>query len=257
MRIPLLFASVLALSSLATGAETILFQDSFGQLLHRSKESRGKFNVGTDRRQSGPLAPVDYSHNGEGWQAQTQFHRTEGVVCRLFTKKSWLVAHPEWELDPGDGNYEVVFEFSLPDEMSRNIGRDQTPAAPAAETILMIGQEVPDGNRELLLDKGFGVIHRSDPEQASQLWVYGQVVEEFQPVPEDEGPRIIKIRWKQKDGIVKDIEGELDGQILKNDGGFSPGAPTVQFGGRGRLRAGQEVSPLGAVQVLQLTYAKK
>jgi hypothetical protein len=257
VKTPFLFLSLLALSSLTTRAETILFQDSFGESLPHTKESRGKLNFDTERRQVGPLAPVDYTHNGEGWQAQTQFNAAEGVICRLFPRKSWLVAHPEWELDAGDGSYEVVFAFSLPDETSRNLGQDQAPPAPVAETILLIGQEAPDGAGELLLDKGFGVIHRTDPEQNSQLWVHGQVVEEFEPGPEDEGPHTIKIRWKQEGGMVKDIEAELDGQILKDAGGFSPGAPKVQFGGRGRLSTDYEASSLNAVHILQLTYAKK
>jgi hypothetical protein len=248
---------LLSLTAVANAGDTILFEDTFGQTLPRNSLSRGDFNVGTDSRQSGPLAPVNYTHNGESWQAQTQFNPVEGVVCRLFPKQPWLAASPEWELDSSDGTYEMVLEFSLPNEFSPHQNAENKPGAPVAEALLLIGQSVPEGAEELRLNQGFAVNYRANPDQPSLFWVYGQNVGEFEPTREGETQHTIKIRWTQKDRVVSDIEAELNGEIVKDQGGFSLEDPKVQFGGRGRLRTDYDVAGINCVNILQLTYSKK
>jgi hypothetical protein len=216
--------------------------------------------MGTDSRQTGPLAPVDYTHNGEEWQAQTQFNPVGGVVCRLFPNQPWVAASPAWEMDSRDGTYEVVFKFSHPNELTPHLGGDEFNRPPAAtgETLLLIGQSVPDETDELQLNEGFGVIHRSNPDLQSLLWIGGKQWGEFEPGEAEEITHTIRLRWTQLGGVVRDIEAELDGQILKDEGGFSLAAPKVQFGGRGRFIPGDyEAAGINCLNILQLTYSKK
>jgi len=257
MKILCVLIPLISLVTVATGGDTILFEDTFGQSLPRNPLSRGDFNVATDSRQSGALAPVDYTHNGEGWQAQTQFNPVDGVVCRLFPKQPWLAASPGWELDSSDGTYEMEFEFSLPGEFSPHQNAENKPAAPVGETFLLIGQYAPEVAEELRLDRGFGVIHRSNPQISSLFWVDGQSVGEFEPGQEGENHHRIKIRWSQKDRVVSDIEAELNGETLKERGGFSLENMNVLFGGRGRLQTDYDVAGINSVNILQLRYSKK
>ncbi len=238
----------------------ILFEDTFGQSLPRGPESRGDFNVETEARQSGPLAPKKYAHNGEGWQAQTHFWPRDGVICRLFPRSTWLAASPAWQLDASDGTYEVVFTFSHPNQNSTHLneGDSKRPPAPVAETIVIIGQAAPEGKKELRIADGIVVVQRTSTANPSLFRIGGQQVGEFDPAEEWGGEHTIKIRWTQKGGTVSNIEAECNGQVLKDDGGFPLAAPTVQFGGRGRFgEMDYETSGLNCLNVLQLTYSKK
>jgi hypothetical protein len=257
MHVPLLIAVLLSLAVTTGSAGETLFDDAFGQRLPRALESRGNFNAGTDQRQSGPLSPADYTHNGEDWQAQTQFNAAEGAVCRLFPLQTWLVASPAWELAAADGNYEVVFEFSHPDSTTQKQTDQNKPPAPSTETVLLLGQGVPDGADQLQPSNGLAVVYRTNPEVPSLLWMFGQKVGEFRPKPTGENRHTIKLRWRQEGGSMRDIEAELDGETLKDPGGFSLSTPKLLFGTRGRYATDYEASGVTCVNVLQLTYTKK
>lgn len=254
---PLLLVALLSLAVATGRAGQTLFEDYFGQRLPRALESRGDFNKGTDQRQSGSLAPADYAHNGEDWQAQTQFNAAEGAVCRLFPLQTWLVASPAWELDAADGNYEVVFEFSHPDGTTQKQTDQNKPPAPTTETILLLGQGTPDGATQLQPANGLAVVYRTNPEMPSLLWMFGQQVGEFRPTPTGETRHTIKLRWRQEGGSMRDIEAELDGATMKDPGGFSLSTPKLLFGARGRYATDYEASGVNCLNVLQLTYTKK
>jgi hypothetical protein len=260
MKFPSFLLSVLFLGMSPLIGGEILFEDTFGQSLPRGPESRGDFNVETEARQSGPLAPKKYTHNGEDWQAQTQFWPREGVICRLFPRSTWLAANPAWQLDTSDGTYEVVFTFSHPNQNSTqlNAADSQRPPAPVAETIVIIGQPAPEGEEELRITDGIVVVQRTSTANPSLFRIGGQQVGEFDPAEEWCGEHTIKIRWTQKGGTVSNIEAECNGQVVKDDGGFPLAAPTVQFGGRGRFgEMGYETSGINCLNVLQLTYSKE
>jgi hypothetical protein len=260
MKLPSFLFSVLFLGISPLIRGETLFEDTFGQFLPRSAESRGGFNVGIEARQSGPLAPKKYTHNGQGWQSQTQFWPRDGVICRLFPRSTWLAASPSWELDASDGNYEVVFTFSHPNQNSTQLSDAdlQRPPAPVAETIVIIGQPAPEGEEELRIANGIVVVQRTSTENPSLFRRGGQLIGEFEPAAQWDGEHTIRIRWTQKGGIVSNIEAECNGQVLKDDGGYPLAAPTVQFGGRGRLNAiDYETSGINCLNVLQLTYSKE
>jgi hypothetical protein len=260
IKFPSLLFSVLFLGISPLIGGGILFEDTFGQSLPRGPESRGDFNVETEARQSGPLAPKKYTHNGEGWQAQTQFWPQDGVICRLFPSANWLAASPAWELDTSDGTYEVVFTFSHPNQDSTHLSDAdlQRPPAPVAETIVIIGQPAPAGDEELRIADGIVVVQRTSTDHPSTLQIDGQQIGEFDPAAQWDGEHTIKIRWTQKGGIVSNIEAECNGQVVKDVGGFSLTAPTFQFGGRGRFNATDyETGGINCLNVLQLTYSKE
>ncbi len=256
--IPLL-ACVLTLTMVTAAAGETLFEDTFGQSLERSKESRGKFNAGSEQRQSGPLAPTEYALNGEGWQGQTHFNPTDGVVCRLLTRQPWLLATPAWELQSDDGNYEITFEFGFPTEGATPVGvRDEQPRTPVppAETLLTIGQEMPAVADTKPPDQGIALIHRSGAGLPSVLMIRGKRAGEFSPGPPDELQHVMKFRWQQAGGVVQDLEAELNGQTIQADGGFTLPARKLMIGARGR-QANTEPLSIGCLNLLSLQYSKK
>ena len=251
---------VLALAVASAEAKQILFEDTFGKLLTPSQESRGDFHVGKETRQKGPLAPVDYTQNGEGWQAQTHFFPKDGVNCRLFPVMQWLLATPGWELDPADGTYEIVFEFSHPDAASNHLAQDETgrPPAPNAETVLLVGEALPGGTAEKLPARGIAVVVRTSPDLPSFVRVGGLPAGEFAAGPKGKGPRAIKVRWKQSRKEIRDIVVELDGQKIKVGGTSVFAAPKVLFGGRGRYTPPDyKAGNLNCLNVLRLAYSKE
>lgn len=256
-----LLLPVLALTLASAGAQQTLFEDTFGQLLPRSEESRGDFHVGKETRQDGPLSPAEYSHNGDGWQAQTQFWPRDGVICRLFTLQPWLLATPAWKLDSADGSYEVVFEFSHPDATSNHLAQDEAgrPPAPNSETVLAVGQTPPDGPLDNLpFARSIAVIVRTDPALPSLVRIDGQPAGEFAPGTKGQPPHTVSIRWKQQGGAVRDIEVELDGEKIEAAGGFAFASPNVLFGGRGRLNdPGYEAGGINCLNILRLGYTKE
>lgn len=259
MKIRFLLA-LLTLTVTTAGAQQTLFEDTFGQLLPRSVESRGDFHVGKETRQNGPLAPVEYTHNGEGWQAQTHFFPQDGVICRLFPVRPWLLASPGWELDQADGTYEVVFEFSHPDSASHFLAQDDTGRPPAsnAETVLVVGEALPGGETDKLPARGIAVVVRTSPDLPSFLRVDGKPAGEFAANSNAPSPRMVKIRWKQEGGVVSDIEAELDGEKIQADGGFAFAGPKVLFGGRGRFAPPDyEPGKINCLNVLRLAYRKE
>lgn len=245
----------------SASAQQALFEDTFGQTLPRSEQSRGDFHVGKEARQSGPLAPVEYTHNGEDWQAQTHFFPQDGVVCRLFPLQPWLLATPAWELDSADGTYEVVFEFSHPDETTHYLAHDDTgrPPAPNSETILIVGQAPPhQATGGQGHPQSISVVVRTDPGLPSLVRVNGQTAGEFAPGTKGQPPHTVTIRWKQEGGVVRDIVAALDGQEIEADGEFTFTAPKVLFGGRGRFTPlDYEPGKVNCLNVLRLTYTKK
>jgi hypothetical protein len=256
MHSPLLLVALLSLAVTTGHAGQTLFEDYFGQRLPRALESRGDFNTGTDQRQSGSLAPADYTHNGEDWQAQTQFNAAEGAVCRLFPSQTWLVASPAWELDAADGRYEIVFEFSHPDSTTQQQTDQNKPPAPTTETVLLLGQGLPDPAAQLQPANGLAVVYRTNPELPSLLLMFGQQVGEFRPTATGENHHTIKLRWRQEGGAMRDIEAELDGVTLKDDGVYSLATPKLLFGARGRYATDYEASGVSCLNVLQLSYTK-
>jgi hypothetical protein len=261
MKVRFLFLPLLALAVSSAGAQQTLFEDAFGQLLPRTVESRGDFHVGKEVRQSGPLAPAAYALSGEGWQAQTHFIATEGVLCRLFPRKEWLTAVPAWELDSADGTYEVVFEFSAPDENTLRLAQDpeNRPPALTAETMLVIGlAELPAVDDKKPLRQCISLAYRARADTPSLLRVNGRAAGNLQIDSAGAGPRTMKIRWKQEGGVVRDIDAELDGQKVEADGGFSFAAPKVMIATRGRHQPeGYEVGTINCLNVLRLSYAKE
>jgi len=261
MKRRLLLPPLLALAFASAGAQQTLFEDTFGQMLPPSEGSRGDFHVGQETRQNGPLAPVEYTHNGEGWQAQTHFFPQDGVVCRLFPLQQWLLASPAWDLDSDDGTYEVVFEFSHPDATSHFLAADETgrPPAPNTETILAVGQTPPTQPLDSLpFSRSIAVIVRTDPDLPSLIRVDGQPAGEFAPGTKDGPPNKAMIRWKQEGGTVSNIEIELDGEKIEADGGFTFAAPKVLFGGRGRYTpTDYQPGKVNCLNVLRLEYSKE
>jgi hypothetical protein len=198
---------------------------------------------------------VEYTHNGEGWQAQTQFWPKEGVVCRLFPVMPWLLATPGWELDPADGTYEIVFEFSHPDAASHHLVGDEVgrPPAPVAETILEVGQTQPTPGKSSV-----SIVVRTNPGLPSLFMVEGQKAGEFAANPAAPSPRVVKIRWKQKGGWVSNIQAELYGKKLQADGGFILAGAKILFGGRGRYTpADYQPGKQNCLNILRLEYIKK
>lgn len=261
MKCCLVLPVIFALAVSTAGAQQTLFEDAFGQSLPRTVESRGDFHVGKEVRQTGPLAPAAYALSGEGWQAQTHFNATEGVLCRLFPRKEWLTAVPAWELDPADGTYEVVFEFSAPDENTLRLAQDpeNRPPALTAETMLVIGlAELPVVDDKKPLRQCISLAYRAKADAPSLLRVDGRVAGNLQVDTTGAGPRTMKIRWKQESGVVGDIDAELDGNKLQADGGFSFAAPKVIMATRGRHQPeGYEVGKINCLNVLRLSYAKE
>jgi hypothetical protein len=261
MKVRFLFLPLLALAVSSARAQQTLFEDTFGQLLPRSEDSRGDFHVGKETRQNGPLAPVDYAHNGEGWQAQTQFWSQDGVISRLFPLQSWLLATPDWELDQANGTYEVVFEFSHPDRTSHHLAGDEVgrPPAPNSETILVVGQTpLTQPLDSVPFSRSIAVIVRTDPGLPSLIRIDGQPAGEFAPGTKDGPPNKAMIRWKQEGGTVSNIEIELDGEKIEADGGFTFAAPKVLFGGRGRFTPPDyEPGRINCLNVLRLEYSKE
>jgi len=257
----LLLPPLLALALASAGAQQTLFEDTFGQMLPPSEDSRGDFHVGQETRQNGPLAPVDYTHNGEVWQAQTHFFAQDGVVCRLFPLQPWLLASPDWDLDSGDGTYEVAFEFSYPDATAHHLAQDETgrPPAPNSETILTVGQAPPTQTIDSVpFSRSIAVIVRTDPGLPSLIRIDGQAAGEFAPGTKDGPPHKAMIRWKQESGTVSNIEIELDGEKIAADGGFTFAAPKVLFGGRGRFTPPDyEPGRINCLNVLRLEYSKE
>jgi len=254
----------LAASVATVDAEQMLFEDTFGQSLPRNMGSRDaghSWEGGTELRQSGPLAPVKYTHNGAEWRVQNQLVvLAKGVESRFFTlPDEWLLVGPAWELDSADGSYEVVFEFSQPDANSQTAGgKEKRPPASAAEAVLVIGQEqTAAGN--LPDPQSIAVVVQTDPGVPSSVWVDGGEAAAFEPNPAGPSVRVVTIRWKQEKGVVSDIEAELDGQTIKISqtlpSGF--GAPKVQIGGRGRRTPDYEASHFNCLTALRLAYAKK
>jgi hypothetical protein len=241
-------------------AQQTLFEDTFGQTLPRTVESRGDFHVGKEVRQSGPLAPVEYTHNGKEWQAKTQFFPQDGVVCRLFPMQPRLLATPGWELDPADGTYEVVFQFGHPDATSRHLAEDETGRPPAsnAETVLVVGQALPGEKADKLSAQSIAVVVRTSPDMRSFVRVDGKPAGEFAAGTKGEPPHTAKIRWKQTGGVISDIVAELDDQKIEADGGFTFAAPKVLFGGHGRYNPPDyEAGKLNCLNILRLEYIKE
>jgi hypothetical protein len=260
MKRRLLLPPLLALTVATAGAQQTLFEDTFGQLLPRSEASRGDFQVGKETRQNGPLAPVEYTHNGEGWQAQTHFWPKEGIVCRLFPVMHWLLATPGWELDPADGTYEIVFEFSHPDAASHHLVGDEVgrPPAPNSETVLLVGEALPGGAAEKLPARGIAVGVRTSPDLPSFVRIDGKPAGEFAAGTKGQPPHSVKVRWTQEGGTIRNIEVELDGQKIESDGGFTFAAPKVLFGGRGRFNTPDyEPGKANCLNVLRLAYRKE
>jgi hypothetical protein len=250
-----LLLALLTLTVTTAGAQQTLFEDTFGQMLPRSVESRGDFHVGKETRQNGPLAPVEYTHNGENWQAQTHFFPQDGVICRLFPKAEWLLAAPGWDLDSADGTYEVVFEFSHPEAASHFLAQDDTgrPPAPVAETMVVVGQTLPTSGKSSI-----SIVARTAPGLPSLFMVDGQPAGEFAAHTDGPSPRVVKIRWKQEGGVVRDIEAELDGEKIQADGGFAIAGPKVLFGGRGRFTPPDyEPGRINCLNVLRFEYIKE
>jgi hypothetical protein len=261
MKRRLLFPFLLALTVTTGSAQQTLFEDTFGQSLPRTVESRGDFHVGKETRQSGPLAPVEYTHNGEEWQAQTHFWPADGVICRLFPVRPWLLASPGWELDQADGTYEVVFQFGHPDATSHFLAADETgrPPAPNSETVLLVGQ-TPAGQTldNLPLARSIAISVRTDSNLPSLVRIDGKPAGEFAPGTKGQPPHTIKIRWKQSGGVIGDIAVELDEQTIEADGGFSFAGAKVLFGGRGRYTPPDyEAGNLNCLNVLRLEYSKE
>jgi hypothetical protein len=257
MKSRLLLLPFLALAGASAVAQQTLFEDTFGQMLPRSAgsdEADRNFDFGKEIRQSGPLAPVDYTHNGERWQAQRN-----GNVCRLYPVTTWLLATPGWDLDSADGTYEVVFEFGFPNATTPFFSEEAGPPAPVAETILAIGLTPPTGALEALPGSGFvAVIARAAPGQPSVVRVDGKPAGEFAPAGDGELPNQVKIRWKQEGGTVRDIEVDLDGQKIEAEGGFAFAAPKVLFGARGRYNPPDyEPGQISCLNILRLEYLKE
>ena len=263
MKLRLLLLPLLALTVAAVSAQQTLFEDTFGQLLPPSSgdhDADRDFHFGKEIRQNGPLAPVEYTHNGEPWQAQANFTRG-GKMWRLYPQQSWLLSTPGWDLDSADGTYEVAFEFSHPDATTQFLSRDGVlqPPAPVSETILAIGLTPPTEPLEALPNAGFVAVNvRTNPSLPSLVRVDGKPVGEFAPGAEGQAPTRVKIRWKQEGGIVREIEVELDGRKIEADGGFTFAAPKVVFGGRGRY-APTDYQPgeANCLNVLRLEYIKE
>lgn len=257
MKLRLLLLPLLALAGASAVAQQTLFEDTFGQPLPRSaggEEADRDFNFGKDIRQSGPLAPVDYTHNGERWQAQRNSN-----VCRLYPVTRWLLATPGWDLDSADGTYEVVFEFGYPGATTGFASHDAGPPAPVAETVLAIGLTPSEGALEALPGSGFvAVIVRTAPGLPSVVRVDGKLAGEFEPAGDGAAPWRVKIRWKQESGTVRDIEVDLDGQKIEAKGGFTFAAPKVLFGGRGRYTPPDyQPAQLNCLNILRLEYLKE
>jgi hypothetical protein len=263
MMVRLFLFSLLALTVASASAQQTLFEDTFGQMLSTAAgghEADRDFNFAKEMRQSGPLAPVDYSHNGKPWQAQTNLSRSQ-KMCRLYPQQTWLLSTPGWDLDSADGTYEVVFEFSHPDVTTQFLSRDgvQQPPAPVSETILAIGLTPPTGPLEALPGAGYiAVIVRTDPGAPSIVRVDGRPAGTFEPVIEVPSPRLVKIRWAQEGGTVRDIEVELDGQKIEADGGLTFAAPKVLFGARGRYKPPDyQPGDVQCLNILRLAYTKE
>jgi hypothetical protein len=165
------------------------------------------------------------------------------------------LAAPGWDLDSADGTYEVVFEFSHPDSASHFLAQDDTGRSPApnSETILAVGQTQPTSGKSSI-----SVVARTAPGLPSLFMVGGQTAGEFAANSKAPSPRVVKIRWKQKGGVVSDIEAELDGKKLQADGGFAFAGPKVLFGGRGRYTpTDYQPGKQNCLNILRLEYIKK
>jgi hypothetical protein len=106
--------------------------------------------------------------------------------------------------------------------------------------------------------RSIAVIVRADPGLPSLVRIDGQPAGEFAAHTDGPSPRVVKIRWKQEGGVVRNIEIELDGEKIEADGGFTFAAPKVLFGGRGRYTpTDYQPGKVNCLNVLRLEYSKE
>jgi hypothetical protein len=216
-----------------TQAKTLLFEDDF-QVLDKSAlldpESRKDINREATTRQTGSLAPTQYSSNGAPWQQQLYagpgYLGAQGGVLRLFPMAHRdLIVSPGWNLKEEAGVYSLDLW----------IRKAQADALPARIFVALGASSGPlnEGTPDVL---GGALVLQAlmDPEPTLQLIQDGAEVSSAVPCPNFAAGGDLAIRWKQNGPLeISNIEVECDGiTILRHEGSVSVGGGNVGFGAR-------------------------
>lgn len=254
---PLLIAwsAALSLAFLTPShAETLLFEDGFlveNQAALDEDGGRQEINREAAQRQTGSLAPTEYSSNGQPWQQQL----SDGAVSpdgalRLYPKRDGnLLLSPAWSLEEKAGDYALGLRIlpvggeEFPEQIFIALGGSAGPlvegaVAPLAGALLLRVLNSPEPTVMLLQD----LSEISDAVPFPGLTWGGELV----------------IRWTQDSGReISKIEVLLDGtSILKHEHDVFVGGDNVVFGARMGARQ-QTESGFGTVLIESLRYTRE
>jgi hypothetical protein len=238
----------------ASHAETVLFEDGFlveDQAALYEDGGRQEINREAAQRQTGSLAPTEYSSNGQPWQQQL----SEGAVSpdgalRLYpTRGGNLLLSPAWSLEEKAGNYALGMRIrpvggeELPEQIFIALGGSAGPllesaSGPLAGALLLRVLNYPEPTVMLMQDWG----EISDSASFPGLTWGGELV----------------LRWSQDSGHrISKVEVLFDGtSILTHEHDVFVGGDNVLFGAR--MGGGQQTgNGFGTVLIESLRYTRE
>jgi hypothetical protein len=234
-------------------AETLLFDDEFqvtDQAALDEDGGRQEINREAAQRQTGSLAPTEYSSNGQPWQQQLLAGQG-GVRLALFPmKQKPLLLSPKWSMEEAAGDYTLELRI-LP-----NRGGEDTP-----DTILVaLGAEsgqLLEGMTNIL--GGALVLEISRlPEPTMVLKRDGVPVSDAVLFQGLESGGDLAVRWKQNAGRkITKVEVLLNGDsILDHEEDLTVVGGNVAFGA---LMGPEQYLPkgFGALVIGLLRYTRE
>lgn len=234
-------------------AETVLFEDGFEvadpTALESEELARRNINLDAGQRQSGSMAPTEYSVNGAAWQYQLSWIRGQ-TSLRMFPM-AWhgLALAPGWKLDPLPGNY----------ALSLKLARDGPNVFPGTFWIALgagdsqLGEgAVPNLSGSLMLRV------TSHPEPSVEL-LHDGIELAAQSGPEFAEAGTYTLRWSQESpGAIANVEVLLDGQnVLRHEGSIFLKGEAVVLDARARGDNTAEQRGFVSIAIDDLRYVRE